>query len=498
MTLASERAATPARERAWLGAALALLAVHAASFDLTRIPIVSDVRFYLYFAWRVSQGAVPHLDFFDHKTQLATYLGAGLFALGERLGLDPLVTVRAGYLLLQALGGVLAFLVLARIGGGRAGFLGVLAHCSFGLLGYLPAIGCVPKLAAVLCATGAALLAQRGRWLAAGLLGATAALDWQVGALAWLGVLAGAWVAAERRGPALARVAAGGALAGGAYLALFGLQGALGAMLDQTFLGSLARSAGTQARDTLATRLGRMAQLVASDCPAQAWLVYLGLAGVPLAFLLLRRRPELRALLVPLVTFHLGLLAFSLYDFQWHADLFVLLFGVVLWQALLWHALVELVTRRARSARARRLALAGVLVAALAVTRPGPLRPALALATPLASPRATLSDQRAVAAELEQRFAGQRVAFLESSELLLLTRRVNPLVTVFWNEASWSHFRHEDEDKDATLQRLLAAAEVAAYATPRPLALPGEEPHLERLVAPSGEYFAILQVRPPR
>lgn len=496
MALAPERAA--GRERAWLGASLALLGFHAASFDLARLPIVSDVRFYLYFAWRVSQGAVPHLDFFDHKTQLATFLGAGLFALGDGLGLDPLLAVRAGYLLLAALGGVLAFLVLARIGGGRAGFLGVLAYCSFGLLGYLPALGCVPKLAAVLCATGAALLAQRGRWLAAGLLGATAALDWQVGALAWLGVLAGAWVAAERRGPALARVAAGGALAGGAYLAFFGLQGALGAMLDQTFLGSLARSAGTQARDTLATRLGRMGQLVASDCPSQAWLVYLSLAGVPLAFLLLRRRPELRALLVPLVTFHLGLLAFSLYDFQWHADLFVLLFGVVLWQALLWHALAELVARRVAAARARRWALVGLVVVAVAATRPGPLRPALALSTPFASPRATLDDQRAVAAELERRFAGQRVAFLEASELLLLTGRENPLATVFWNEASWSHFRQGDEDRDATLRRLLGAADVAAYATPRPLALPGEEPRLERLVAPSGEYFAILQVRPPR
>ena len=69
------------------------------------------MRFFLYFAWQVTEGAVPHLHLFDNKTQLATFLGALLHGLGSALGVEPLYAIRAGYLALAALGGVLTFFV---------------------------------------------------------------------------------------------------------------------------------------------------------------------------------------------------------------------------------------------------------------------------------------------------------------------------------------------------------------------------------------------------
>jgi hypothetical protein len=80
-----------------------------------------------------------------------------------------------------------------------------------------------------------------------------------------------------------------------------------------------------------------------------------------------------------------------------------------------------------------------------------------------------------------------------------LTGRVNPVETVFWNDASWAHFRASnetgEETKDETLARLLRAAQVDAYVTAKPFELDGKTPALERIASPSGQYYVILQVR---
>ena len=90
--------------RRWLASlmALAVSATHFASFDIFTRPIVTDVRFFLYYAWRVTEGAVPHLDFFENKPQLATFAGALLYELGEFAGVDPLLAIRFGYLAIAA------------------------------------------------------------------------------------------------------------------------------------------------------------------------------------------------------------------------------------------------------------------------------------------------------------------------------------------------------------------------------------------------------------
>lgn len=488
-----------ARRMAVLGlaGAVLLLAWHLASFDLARLPIVSDVRFYLYFAWRVSEGAVPHRDFFDHKTQLASLLGALFYRSGASLGVDPLLAIRCGYLALAGAGGLLLYGVQRRLAPPSllSGWCGVLAYASFGLLGLLPATGCVPKLVAALCASAIGLLAQRGRWLTAGALGALAAFDWQIGALAWLAALVTAWFCAEARVTAVRRVVLGGLLGAAPFLLYFALTGALGDFLTQAVGGSLDRSAGTQSRDTFGARLGRIQQLIASDCPGRAWLAYASLVGVPVALAWFVRHKEQRALLLPPCLFHAGITAFSLFDFQWHADLFILLHGLAFWQALLWNGLWKVLAPRLHRSGARAAGASAVLLLVSWVARPGALRPDLALETPQISPRATLDDQREIAARVSERFGSSEVAFLESSELLFLARRVNPLPTVFWNDASWRHLRRDEESKDETLRRLLLAAGVRAYVTTRPLQVDANPPRIERLASRSGQYFVILQER---
>ena len=57
-------------------AAAALVALaHFASFAWRDHPLVTDVRHFVYFAQQTAQGALPHLDFFDNKTPLATFAG---------------------------------------------------------------------------------------------------------------------------------------------------------------------------------------------------------------------------------------------------------------------------------------------------------------------------------------------------------------------------------------------------------------------------------------
>ena len=100
-----------------LGLALLILVVHFASFDIIETPLVTDVRYYVYFAWQVAEGAVPHVDFFGNKTQLAVLLGAAMMTLGSAFG-DPLVALRVGFLCVAAATGLLSFVIHRRLGRG--------------------------------------------------------------------------------------------------------------------------------------------------------------------------------------------------------------------------------------------------------------------------------------------------------------------------------------------------------------------------------------------
>ena len=99
-------------------AAVLLLLFHVSSFDAAGRPLVTDVRYFVYFAWKVAHGAVPHLSFFENKTQLATFAGALLVRVGEWIDVDPLTAIRWGYLAIAGLAGLAVFSIFRRLGRG--------------------------------------------------------------------------------------------------------------------------------------------------------------------------------------------------------------------------------------------------------------------------------------------------------------------------------------------------------------------------------------------
>lgn len=452
-------------------AAVVLCAFHFSSFGPGSQPIVTDIRFFVYFAWRVAEGAVPHLDYFENKTQLASFAGALFHKLGDLLGADPLMAIRWGYLTIAALGGMVAYSVLRRLGRDRAvaGGLGVLAYCSFGLLGVMPAIGNIPKLLMALGGSIAALLLYRRRWFWAGVAGALAFMDWQVGGLVGLAALATAALHGAPRVRAVLRVVAGGAAGLAPFLLYYGLNGALGNAVRQVIGSSLFRGSATLAHRDLSDRLDKIAGVVNLACPWQQWLFYLGLTGMAVVawWLWRRRREDAARLLLPLAIYHYGVVAFSLIDFQYYGDFFLLLHSVAFFLGVVWVALHGLIESTVAERR-RPVVAAIALLIVFASARPGLLRPRFELVTPIAAPGATLTDQRRVADALNARLGDGSVAFMQNSELLFLMRRRNSLPLAYCNLPAWSYHRQtSDEPFATTCARLLLSSDADALVPPR-------------------------------
>lgn len=452
-------------------AAVLLCAFHFSSFHPGSQPIVTDVRFFVYFAWRVAQGAVPHLDYFENKTQLASFAGALFHKLGDVLGADPLMVIRWGYLTIAAVGGLVAFSVLRRLGrdSAVAGGLGLLAYCSFGLLGVLPAIGNIPKLLMALGGSIAALLLYRRHWFWAGVVGALAFMDWQVGGLVGLAALVTAALYGVPRARAVLRVVAGGLVGLVPFLVYYAVNGALANTVRQVVGSSLFRGSATLAQRDLSDRFDKIVRVANLACPSQQWLFYLGLAGmVVVVWWLWRRRCEDGVrLLVPLAIYHFGVVAFSLLDFQYYGDFFLLLHSVAFFLGVTWVALHGAIAS-AVSARRRPIVAAVALLLVFAFARPGLLRPRFELVTPIAAPGATLTDQRRVADALNARLGDGSVAFMQNSELLFLMRRQNSLPLAYCNVPVWSYYRQTpDEPFTTTCARLLLSAGADALVPPR-------------------------------
>jgi|GEM_PF-2053450 len=490
-----------------LAALLALL--HFSRFDVRQSPIVTDVRYYVHFAPLVADGAVPHRDYFDNKTQLATYAGAALVRTGRALGIEPLLAMRGGYLALSIVAALLLFAVQRRLYGGScvAGLLGMLCYLGFSLLGFLPAIGPLPKLLMGICASLAALLADAGWWATAGALGAVAFLDWQIGVLAGLGVFTAALCEPEDRVRTALRTAGGGLgvlLGSGAW---FAAHGALGVTWHQVVLTSLARGESALEHKTLSGRVAQILDTVQVACPGHAWLAVLGVAGMALFPLLayrLRGTREMR-MVIALAVFHYGIVAFSLADYQAYGDLFALLASLALFAGValneLWRALDARAARDADAAtatrRRRRLAVAAVLLAlvALRVARP---RLDIELPDKIAKGATTLDQQRSVARQITQATAGLgSVVFVNCPEQLFLTGRVNPLPFGFWNRATYAYFKASAAERPfGTLARLLDTVRPDAVLCPTPRAENDlvRSGAFERVVlhADGGEYAVVL------
>jgi hypothetical protein len=467
-----QRGAGALRRHGPLLAALVLLAVHFSSFDFRNLPIVTDARYYLYFAHQLNEGAVLHLDLFDNKTQLTSYVGALLFALGEGLALDPLLTIRAGYLGVTALGGLLSFFVFRRLGGGSGacGLLGVLAWCSFGFLGVMASLGNLPKLWMGIAALGTALLVDRGRWFWAGVAGALAFMDWQIGVVAWLGAFVSALVLSHDRGRRSAlEVAAGGAAGLAPFVLYYAATGALGATVEQVIAASFFRGAEVAGNSDLPRRLNSLANATRIGIAEQQWLFYASWLGIPVVLAWLRARREL-GLLLPLALYHFGVVAFSLFDFQWYGDYFLVVQSAAFFLGALWVAVYRALEPRIDPApRARAIAALAACAIALGLARPGPLRPEIDLRrVKPAHDGATLGDQREVADALRARIGDGRVVFLDHSEMLFLMRKRNATPVIFWNRPTWSTHREPGESIIATARRIVLDADADFAVVPPP------------------------------
>lgn len=496
----------PFKHRCLLLAALLAL-VHLSRFDAAQSPIVTDVRYYVYFAARVADGAVPHRDFFDNKTQLTSFAGAGLVAAGRALGLDPLLAMRAGYLALTGLAALLLFAIQRRLYAGScaAGLLGMLCYLGFSLLGFLPAIGPLPKLLMGVTASVAALLALRGWWTIAGALGAVAFLDWQIGVLAGLAVFVAALCEPEQRVAKAARAAAGGLAVLAAACLYFAANGALGVTWRQVVLTSLARGESALAGKTFTGRLLQINETLQVACPGHAWLAAVGVAGMMLfPLLVLRHRgTTLRRLVIALGVFHFGIVAFSLTDYQAYGDLFALLASLAFFAGVALNEALRMARGFAGTPRAsRRVAVAAVVVALLAL-RVGWPRLDITLPDKIARGAATLAEQQGVARAIVARTDGLRTVFVNCPEQLFLTGRVNPVPFGFWNRATSSYFRTGPEERPfATVRRLLDESnpDAVVCATPRlenELVKTGAFERIE-LDADTGGYGVVLLLRRDR
>lgn len=472
----------PFKHRCLLLAALLTL-VHLARFDVMQGPIVTDVRYYVYFAGRMVDGAVPHRDFFDNKTQLATAAGAVFYGLGESLDVSPLLAMRVGYLGLTGLAALLLFAIHRRLSDGScvAGLLGMACYLGFSLLGFLPAIGPLPKLLMGVLASASALLALRGAWLAAGALAALAFFDWQIGALAGVAVFVAALCERERWA-AVARVTAGGVAVIVAALAYFAWNGALGVAWRQIVLTSLARGESALAAKTFSGRVAQILESIAIACPGHAWLAVVGVAGMaifPVLLLRHRGRPTLR-LVIALAVYHYGIVAFSLTDYQAYGDLFALLASLALFAGVALNELLRVV--EALSARlfggaatpeveqARKRVAIAMLVVALLALRIGWPRLDINLPDKIARGATTLDEQESVARQITAATAGLRTVYVNCPEQLYLTRHTNPLPFGFWNRATHNYFRESAEEQSPeALGRLLRSIDAQAVlcATPR-------------------------------
>lgn len=490
----------------WAPAALAgaICTAHFFSFGLVEAPVATDVRYYLYFAWRVAEGGVPHVDFFGNKTQLAAMLGGLLYRLGEAVGTDPLLTIRAGYLAIASAGGLLAYSIHRRIGGDRAlaGLVGAVAYCAFPLLAILPTIGNVPKLLMAVLASIMGLCVHRRRWFWAGLCGSVAFMDWQVGGVVGAAALVGALLYRPARWRAAASVSLGGVAGLAPFAAYYASNGALRPWLDQIIVASFLRGSLTLERQTVAERWKLITHLVERAGPVYPALFYLAGAGVLVAaFWLWRKRgSDAGRLLAALSVHHVAVVAFSLVDFQRFGDLFILLHSAAFFLALAWNGAFELFLRLAGNrlgdaARLRAVAGAVFLVGVIALARPGPLAPREPFPFQGMGQKATLSEQREVADQIRETLGDARLVFLEYAEFALLMRHENPLPYIYWNIPTWIDARKEPrETRKDTVKRLILGLDPDAYTLKR-RGLPYVGYEAVRFESESGNAGATLFVR---
>jgi hypothetical protein len=306
-------------------------------------------------------------------------------------------------------------------------------------------------------------------------MGGLAFMDWQIGALVGVGAGVAALFDGERRWRSALLVVAGGVLCLVPVVIYYAANGALDVAFEQTVLASLARGEEALSRFTTWDRVLKVWGLAADYCPERQWLLVLGLAGLFVAprWIWRLRRDANGRMLVVLVLFHSGVLAFSLADFQKFGDFFLVVHSMAFFLGLAWLALYRGVSdgleQRGILTRKRERGLAAVvLVVAFLVARPAFLTPEIEIRVRSIAPGTTLEDQRQVAAQVRERTRGQRLVMLGAAELLYLMRYVNPLPLVYFNRPALSMYGHPGETLLEAMYRVILSSDPDAFILPGP------------------------------
>lgn len=455
--------------RLWFTLTALLSASHFATFNIANTPLVTDVKLYVYFAVQKAAGAVPYRDFVDIKTPLATFAGAVLIQVGEIARVDALTAIRVGYLVIAAVVPLLYFLVHRQLRSDDPvpGFLAACAFCGFPLLGFLPSVGNIPKLLMAFFAATAVILISQRRWCLAGVAGALAFLDWQIGVLVLLAAVAGAACDRGNQKTSILQVCVGALIGVAPFLLYFWLSGALADAFQQVVICAFARG-GSASLDLLGD-IRQISRVVEMGCGGHEWLVVIAIFGACVFPLWIRRNLRTPALgqLVALGVYHYGVVAYSLSDFQRFGDLFILLHTAAFFLGI---AFVEIYSClrlgfSSTSSPSSRLWWRGrgsivlVCVLILAATRPSFLRAHYSLPDPGNSPNASLDDQREVSQAFVVYTRDKKLAFVRHIEQLVLSGRRNSILYVHWGAGDYRHARLSAAgDRKETWNRILREA----------------------------------------
>ncbi len=460
-------------EKRILLAALLFSLLHFASYDIVRQPISKDEGFYLYFAARTAAGDVPYRDFFEHKTPFSIFAGAALQRAGETAGVEPLLVIRGGYLLLAAILLSTVFALVRRLfpEDRPAAWVALALMSGFSLIGLLPAIGNVPKLAAMVFAFLAFLAAHRGRTVIAGVCLSLAAMDWQViGAVALVALLVSFAVEPPgRRRYRLAGLGAGLCAGIAPFVIYFLLHHGLADFFRMTVISSLSKAADPLVATSPAERWShRIVRTVRADCAGEEWILALSFAGIVLAPLIARPlfRRRTRGLAVTLLVYQGGILLFSLYDFQGHGDAYPLLVTMALFAAIPAAAAVRFagaVAVKRAGPRGKNLVTTLAVVAIILAARPSFLRGGMRVDIPrIHRARHLLADQREVATRFFEKVEKGRAAVLYRWEILYLGGARNAVPFTYWNRATCEGSRRADEKGVGVFDLLVRRLDEAA------------------------------------
>lgn len=461
----------------WLCAAVLMTTAHFARLYDADVALLTDTRYYTYFGFEIANGAVPHLDFFGNKTQLASFIAAALVKLAGIFGVDGLALVRIGFIALTALGGVCLFLLHRTFAGGQGvpAMLGLLPYLGLTYIGTLPATGSIPKLVMAISATAAALAVARRKWFAAGLIAALSPLDWQIGVFACFGVFAAAALDSHARRALLHSVAAVFVVAI-LYLGYFALNGALDVMLAQTIGASFAR--GVETGGPL-FKFASIHRRLLMHCTGEFWLIGLGGLGalvLPFWFRLERLRAYRQPLIV-MAVYHYGVAAFSAIDFQGSGDTMLLLHTFAFFAGVALVSLWFAIEGDRQSVETRAWAGIVMVVVVVALARPVVSNP-IPLSTPDSPLGVTLQDQSSFAGRLAPLLEERSLLILGPTEMLVLGGFERESIFVYWNDATEYEFARTRNDSSLDLlASLIAEVQPGAIVASRFHVMPIDAPY---------------------